>query len=108
VVPDEMTDQMCVVLREEYGIGKDVYREELLRCLDRALEHLNGMQCGLAPMDKPWCPDNDAIALIPEEFIHARRLAAYVRLKKELLDVERVAAVARTSRWSRTCPGRLY
>jgi len=157
-VSDEMTDQMCVVLWEEYGIGKDVYRGELLRCLDRVLEYLNGMQYGRTPMDRlryqnndsassnsedtngtqsygrtpmdrlryrsndsassnsedtngmqygrtpmvrPWYPNDDL------EDIN-RRLDAYVRLRKELLDVERAAVVARTSRWSRTCPGRLY
>lgn len=108
VVPSEMTGQMCAALWEEYGIGKDIYRGELLRCLDRVLEHLNGMQCGLTPTDKPWCPGNDATALIPEEFVHSSRLAAYMRLRKELLDVERAAVVASTSRWSKTCPGLLY
>jgi len=108
VVPDELTDQMCAALREEYGIGGDAYREELLQCLDCALEHLNQMQGGLTPVGQFWYPDSDLARSDPGSFILDRRLAAYERLRKELLDVEGATAVARISRWSRTSCFRLY
>jgi len=105
-VSSEVTDQMCVALWEEYGIGKDVYRGELLRCLDRVLEHFDRMQYGLTSTDKLWYLRSNSAIFNSEDI--GSRLDAYVRLRKELLDVERAAVVARTSRWSRTCPGRLY
>ena len=106
VVPDGLIDQMCAVFWEEYGVGKDAHREELLRCLDHALEHLNRMQRGLAPVDQFWYPDLARSDL--EDFTYDRRLAAYVKLRKELLNVERAAVVARASRWFRTSCSCLY
>ena len=96
VMSGEITDQMCVALWEEYGIGRDVYRWELLRCLDRVLEHFDKMQRGLTSTDRFWYPDDDSARLHP----HGGRLGAYMRLRKELLDVERAAVVARISRLS--------
>jgi hypothetical protein len=107
-VSDELIDQMCAVLWEEYGIGRDAYREELLRCLDRTLEHLDRIQCGLAPMDGLCYPDRDSARSGAEDFICDRRVPAYVRLRGVLLDVERAAAVARIGRWSRTFRSRFY
>jgi len=99
-VSSEMTDQICIALWEEYGIGKDVYRGELLRCLDRILEHFDRMQYGLTSTDRLWYLGNDSARSDPVDFIHGGRPGAYMRLKKELLDVERAAVVAHTSRLS--------
>jgi hypothetical protein len=69
-VPSGLIDQMCAALWEEYGIGKDAYREELLRCLDRILEHLNRTQLGLTQMDQSRYPD-------PRRFIYYRESTRY-------------------------------
>lgn len=106
MVPDGLTNQTCATLREEHRIGGDAYREELLQCLDCALEHLNQTQCGHTPVGRFWYPDSDLARSDPEGFILDRRLAAYERLRRELLDVERVAVAARISRWSRTSRSR--
>ena len=70
----------------KYEIGRDDYREKLLRCLERVLEHLDCMQCDLAPMVHFW--DGDLLKTEKGDFMHNKLLGVYERLRKVSLDAE--------------------
>ena len=88
---------LCCNLWERYEIGRDVYREKLLRYLECVLEHLDYMQYDLTPTVHLW--DGDHFQTETGKFMHNGRLGVHERLRKELSNVEAAATHKGKQSW---------